>query len=800
MDPLFLHSHLEYLKQKKINNVILEASSHGLDQKRLNYLNIKVGIFTNLSHDHLDYHKNVKSYFDSKMHLFKNLLNSKSKIITDEDNKEFKIMQQISKKRKIKTITIGSNNSDIKILANRYENDRQILKILFKSQIFFLKINLIGYFQIKNLLMAMLAAASTGININKIFKLSNKIKSVPGRIECVANLNINSKIIVDFAHTPDALEQTLISLRKQFNKKIILVFGCGGDSDKKKRFFMGKIAKKYCKKIYVTDDNPRNESPKKIRSEIVKGCGRLSINIGDRRVAIKTAIDNIGLNDILLVAGKGHEVTQDYGNKVLQFSDKKVIKQIIKKKFINKKNLWHNFLIRKVFNKNNIKNISYSGVSINSKTVRKNNIFFAIKGPKNDGHIFVKHAIKNGAIKSIISKKIKKINNSKTILVHNTFQSLNDLAKTTRDNSPAKIVGITGSAGKTTLKNLISFSLSSYGKVHCSPHSYNDKFGVPLSVANLKKDTKYGVFEIGMDKKGEIHNLSKIVKPEIAVITNIAEAHIKNFNSLKDIAKAKAEIIDNIVENGYIILNKDDKYFNFLSNIAKKKLINIISFSLKKKADVYLINTRKIKNYYKLKISIDNKKYFFNTKNISNIFIRNMLACISVIYCLNLDPKYLEDKFKKFILPAGRGDLKLVKKFKKVFKFLDESYNANPLSMNSAIENLSSYKKENNSKKIVLLGDMMELGKKSKTLHKSLSRVINKSDIDKVFVYGRHIKQTFYNLSTNKKGLIFNNLSDANKHLSKIINNNDLLMIKGSNATGLNKFSKNIKKEQISVI
>ena len=348
--------------------------------------------------------------------------------------------------------------------------------------------------------------------------------------------------------------------------------------------------------------------------------------------------------------------------------------------------------------------------------------------------------------------------------------------------------------------NLISFSLSSYGKVHCSPHSYNNKFGVPLSVANLKKDTKYGVFEIGMDKKGEIHNLSKIVKPEIAVITNIAEAHIKNFNSLKDIAKAKAEIIDNIVENGYIILNKDDKYFNFLSNIAKKKLINIISFSLKKKADVYLINTRKIKNYYKLKISIDNKKYFFNTKNISNIFIRNMLACISVIYCLNLDPKYLEDKFKKFILPAGRGDLKLVKKFKKVFKFLDESYNANPLSMNSAIENLSSYKKENNSKKIVLLGDMMELGKNSKTLHKSLSRVINKSDIDKVFVYGRHIKQTFNNLSTNKKGLIFNNLSDANKHLSKIINNNDLLMIKGSNATGLNKFSKNIKKEQISVI
>ena len=797
MDPISLHSRLEYLKKKKINNIILEASSHGLDQKRLNNLNIKVGIFTNLSQDHLDYHKNIKSYFNSKMHLFKNLLNTKSKIITDEDNKEFKTIQNISKKRKIKKLTIGSNNSDIQILENIYKNDRQILKILFKSKIFFLKINLIGYFQIKNLLMAMLAAASTGININKIFKQSNKIKSVPGRIECVANLNINSKIIIDFAHTPDALEQTLVSLRKQFNKKIVLVFGCGGDRDKTKRFLMGKIAKKYCKKIYVTDDNPRNENPKKIRIEIVRGCGRSSINIGDRRLAIKNAIDNIGLNEILLVAGKGHETTQDYGNKVLQFSDKKVIKEIVKKKFIKNKNLWNNFLVKKVFNK---KNINYSGVSINSKTVKKNNIFFAIKGRKNDGHIFVKSAIKNGAIKSIVSKKLKKINNSKTILVNDTFHALNNLAEATRDNSAAKIIGITGSAGKTTLKNLISFSLKGYGKVQHSPYSYNNKFGVPLSLANLKEDTKYGVFEIGMDKKGEIHTLSKIVKPEIAIITNIAEAHIKNFKSLKDIAKAKAEIINNIVEDGYIILNKDDKYFNFLSNIAKKKLINIISFSLNKSADVYLVNIRKIKNCYKLKISVDNKKYFFNTKNISNIFIRNMLACISVMHCLNLDPKYLEDKFKKFITPEGRGDLKLVKKFKKVFKFLDESYNANPLSMNSAIENLSNYKKENNSKKIILLGDMMELGKKSKTLHKSLSQAINKSDIDKVFVYGKHIKQTFYNISTKKKGLIFNNLDDANKHLSKIINNNDLLMIKGSNATGLNKFSKNIKKEQINVI
>ena len=153
---------------------------------------------------------------------------------------------------------------------------------------------------------------------------------------------------------------------------------------------------------------------------------------------------------------------------------------------------------------------------------------------------------KKEPLKSVVSKKIKKLSKNKIIKVKNTFSSLNNLAKVTRDNSSAQIIGITGSVGKTTLKNLISFSLKNYGKVYHSPHSYNNKFGVPLSLSNLKSNIDYGVFEIGMDKKGEIENLSKIVKPEIAIITNISGAHFKNFNTLKDIAKAKAEIIHNI--------------------------------------------------------------------------------------------------------------------------------------------------------------------------------------------------------------------------------------------------------------
>ena len=178
--------------------------------------------------------------------------------------------------------------------------------------------------------MSILAASACGLNINKIFKQINKIKSVPGRLECVVNLKNNSSIIVDFAHTPDALEQSLIAIKKQFKKEIIIVFGCGGERDKKKRSLMGKIAKKYCRKVFITDDNPRNENPKQIRNSIIKSCKKIAIDIGSRRQAIKTAIKELRSNEILLVAGKGHEKIQDYGNKIINFSDQKVIKEIIR--------------------------------------------------------------------------------------------------------------------------------------------------------------------------------------------------------------------------------------------------------------------------------------------------------------------------------------------------------------------------------------------------------------------------------------------------------------------------------------
>ena len=767
-DIISLHKNLEKIKKKKINNVIIEASSHGLHQKRINNLNIKAGIFTNFSQDHLDYHKSMFSYLKAKLFLFNSILSKNKTVITDKSLKEYSLLKNICKKKKLRLIDISSTQEKIKKKRN-------------------LKLN---EFQIKNLSMAILAAKLCKLTERKIFRTLNKIKNVNGRLELVKILPGKRKIYVDFAHTPDALEKSLKALLKDNSKNISLVFGCGGDRDYEKRPLMGQIAQKYCKNFFVTDDNPRSENPNKIRKEIIgKIKSNNCFNVGNRAKAIKEAILKSDPNDIILVAGKGHEEEQIYKNKTIFISDKKIIKNIKLKKFFYKDpNLVQNKKILAEIKKDiDIK--KFNGFSIDSRLVKKNDLFITIKGKKNDGNKYVAHALKKGA-KFIISSRRNKKYNKKIIKVDNEINFLQKFAYKKRSRTNSKIIAITGSAGKTSLKSLLRVLLQNFGDTLSSPKSYNNYLGVPLSLSQLRVDHKYGIFEVGMSKSGEINKLSKLIRPHIAIITNIGEAHIENFKNLRGIAKAKGEIIENIEKNGTIILNRDDKYFRFLEKKAKFKNLKILSFGLNKKSDVYLTSVLKRKGHNFLNIKVKNSNVRLKTKNIN---IYNILASLTLIQELNLDLKKLSNCFKKVDPIEGRGKIHIISRYSKKFKLVDESYNANPLSVKTAIKNFKSIKKEK-FKKYLILGDMLELGKKSKILHEGLSRVINNSDIDKVFVKGDKTLDTFKKIHKHKRGNIFQQDEDIDFTLSNIISNNDYLMIKGSNATGLNNFCKKMIK------
>ena len=301
-----------------------------------------------------------------------------------------------------------------------------------------------------------------------------------------------------------------------------------------------------------------------------------------------------------------------------------------------------------------------------------------------------------------------------------------------------------------------------------------------------------------MNKAGEIDNLTKIIKPNIGVITNISYAHIKNFKSLTEIAKAKSEMINNIAEDGKIILNRDDDYFDFIKKIALRKNINIISFSKKNSlSDIYIKKIISKKTNYKIFINIKNfTKSFLIKKNLYP-YLHNILATVAVISEF-YELKHIDEKlFYKFNLSFSRGDIKKIKLKNKAIYLTDESYNSNPLSLKFAIEN---FNKQNQNNKYLLLGDMLELGKFSKILHKKISKTINKTSIKKVYVIGRHIKETFYAIDKKKRGRILRDQSEIYQLIKNDLNNNDHLMIKASNSTGLNSITKNIKKGKIYAV
>jgi len=323
-DIITIHKELNFLKKNKIDNVCLEASSHGLHQNRLDGINFAAGIFTNFTQDHLDYHKNLKNYLQAKLSLFSSLLNKNSFAVLDTDIPEFSIINKICKKRKIKILSFGSRGNTIKLISHYYFGNKQIIKINFLNKIYNIKLDLIGDFQIKNLFAAILASYLSVKNPDQIINTLSKIKSANGRMQYVGNKK-KSAVVVDYAHTPDALKKSLQTLAKQFNKKVDVVFGCGGDRDKGKRYKMGEIADQFASKIYLTNDNPRSENPTSIIKQIKKGCSRSKI-ILDRKMAIKSAINNLNTDSILLIAGKGHENYQIINNQKKYFSDQKIIR------------------------------------------------------------------------------------------------------------------------------------------------------------------------------------------------------------------------------------------------------------------------------------------------------------------------------------------------------------------------------------------------------------------------------------------------------------------------------------------
>lgn len=446
--------------------------------------------------------------------------------------------------------------------------------------------------------------------------------------------------------------------------------------------------------------------------------------------------------------------------------------------------------------------INIKKITIDSRKIEKNDLFIAIKGENYDGHNFVGQAFAKGAAAAIvnavptglenISLENNSFKNSKNlIIVPDTAKALVALASYNRLKSKAKFIAITGSLGKTSTKEMAKLAFSQLGKTYASIGNFNNHYGLPLSLANMPQDTKYAIFELGMSAKGEISYLTNIVKADAAIITKIAAVHLEFFNSVKEIAYAKAEIFEGLGKNGIAVINYDSEYYNLLKEQAgqNKNITKIFSFGTIKGADFRLLNYQKlsnIKTHVQVAYNGGVVDYDLNFTSLPQIV--NSISVLATITALKGDVTKAVNGLSKYELVDGRGKTTNLNIGDGNITIIDDCYNASPESVKAALDDLSS----KNGRKIAILGDMYELGSNEIKFHQDLLSSIISNKIDVVYTIGKIITNLHQLLPDNIKALHFADSDSASEEIKKLFydgsfKNNDVILIKGSRGVKMEK-------------
>ena len=442
-----------------------------------------------------------------------------------------------------------------------------------------------------------------------------------------------------------------------------------------------------------------------------------------------------------------------------------------------------------------------SGISIDSRTIQKNDLFIALKA-KRDGNDFIVSAIENGAKAAIINKIPKDLpKNFPFILVNNSVEALYSIAKYSRKKYEGRVIAITGSVGKTSTKDILTKMLSTFGVTHSSQKSFNNHLGVPLTLANIPKNADFVICEIGMNSKGEIEPLSKLVAPDVAVITNISAAHLASFKNLREIAYEKASICFGLKKNGLLIFSVDNKFYELVNNFVKERKLKSVTFGYNENAEISIKNISHFKNKSYGSLLIKNKVFTnFSIGALGSHQLKNCLAALAVILSYDLSLEKALKELKDWVPRDGRGnflDVNLKYKLKNIrIRVIDESYNSNPTSLNASLEILKSvqFDTKKSSRKIAILGDMLELGVKEKEFHRDIANNSNIFSFDTIHCVGSLMKELYLELPQEKKGLLVSNPSDLLSHILINAEDRDIYLIKGSNSIGLSFIANKLYK------
>lgn len=430
----------------------------------------------------------------------------------------------------------------------------------------------------------------------------------------------------------------------------------------------------------------------------------------------------------------------------------------------------------------------YGGqVQFNSNDVLPGDLFIALQG-NSDGHNYVTDALARGAAAVIVSRTIADIEPNRMILVPDTLAALHQLAEYKRTHSKAKFIGVTGSSGKTSTKEAIRAVLTVFGSTFASRGNFNNHLGVPLNLASMPDDTEYAVIEMGMNHAGEIRELTRMVRPDIAVITTIAQAHLEFFESMLHLADAKCEIFEGMPQDGAAVINIDSEYYGrMLQNLEKLSIRNIYSFGKSPEAGSRLVSYELLGKDVRLKYSISNQEAVIEMPFIPEHYARNYTAVLTVVALLKQDIHIAARKLSEIPLTIGRGLLVNAKRNGQDYQIIADYYNSNPESLKASLEYL---KLLGGRKKVAIIGDMLELGMTSQNLHEGMIASIISSGAQTVFLVGKNTKYIYELLPSEIQKRHFDNVDSLIDDINELLQGGELILIKGSRGIKLDKIIK----------
>lgn len=422
---------------------------------------------------------------------------------------------------------------------------------------------------------------------------------------------------------------------------------------------------------------------------------------------------------------------------------------------------------------------SANGVSIDSRTLQRDDIFVALMGENRDGHVFVADALDKGAAVAMVSRAVEGIDPTKLLIVADTLRGLEGLGAAARSRTGAKIAAVTGSVGKTSTKEALKFALGLQGATHASEASYNNLWGVPLTLARMPAGTRFGIFEIGMNHADEIRPLTRQVKPDVAMVTTVEPVHIEHFDSVEGIADAKAEIFEGLASGGIAVINADNPHAARLAAAANAAGARVWTFG-EAGAEALLASVSLGDSSSEVEANILGERVRFTYGAPGRHFVQNALGLLLVVKALGADVQAAASALRAVRAVKGRGERHTIRIDGGSFDLIDESYNANPASMRAALALLAQCGTGPGGRRIAILGDMLELGSDGPAMHADIAASLAQPACDRVFACGPLMSHLWAALPASIRGAWSETSSDIAGLVSADVRPGDVVMIKGS--------------------